>query len=119
MCSKLKSGLLAASLSTLLLISSCTPQQPAGGSGGVDWVLIGTMVFVFVLFYFFMIRPQRKRQKEQETMLAGLKKGDKVITAGGIYGVIESISEDTLVIRVESGATIRVVKNSIAVKRPS
>jgi preprotein translocase subunit YajC len=64
-----------------------------------------------------MIRPQRKRQKERETMMQGLQKGDRVITAGGIFGTIESLSEDSVVIKVEGGTTLRVARGSVAVRR--
>ena len=74
------------------------------------------LVVIFVMFYFFMIRPQRKRQKEHEDLVTQLRGGDRVITAGGIYGQVESVSEDSVVLKVESGATIRVAKGSIAGK---
>ena len=74
------------------------------------------LVVIFVMFYFFMIRPQRKRQKEHEELLGHLRGGDRVITAGGIYGQIESVSEDSVVLKVESGATLRVAKASIVGK---
>ncbi|GAI84809.1 unnamed protein product [marine sediment metagenome] len=69
------------------------------------------------MMYFLMIRPQRKRQKEHQQLIEELKRGDRVITAGGVYGVIETVSEDSVVIKVESGATMRVAKNSVALKR--
>jgi preprotein translocase subunit YajC len=75
------------------------------------------LVFIFGVFYFLLIRPQRKRQKEHQQLMTELKKGDKVITAGGIYGVIESLSEDSIVIKVESGVTMRVARGSVALKR--
>ena len=71
------------------------------------------LVVIFAMFYFVMIRPQRKRQKEQQEMMANLQKGDRVLTIGGIYGVIDSISEDSLVIKVEGGTTIRVARNAV------
>jgi preprotein translocase subunit YajC len=74
------------------------------------------LVVIFVMFYFFMIRPQRKRQKEHEDLVSQLRGGDRVITAGGIYGQVESVSEDSVVLKVESGATMRVAKGSIAGK---
>jgi preprotein translocase subunit YajC len=79
--------------------------------------MIAFLVVIFALFYFVMIRPQRKRQKEQQTMISELQKGNKVITAGGIYGTVESISEDSVVIKVESGTTLRVAKGSLAIRR--
>ncbi|MBN1161490.1 MAG: preprotein translocase subunit YajC [Dehalococcoidales bacterium] len=75
------------------------------------------LVVIFAMFYFVMIRPQRKRQKEHQEMMEGLHRGDKVITAGGIYGTVESVSEDSVVIKVESGTTMRVSKASVALRR--
>ncbi len=74
------------------------------------------LVVIFVMFYFFMIRPQRKRQKEHEELLSQLRSGDRVITAGGIYGRVESVDQDSVVLRVESGATIRVARSSVVGK---
>jgi len=79
--------------------------------------LIVFLVLIFGMMYFFSIRPQRRRQKEHQQLVEQLKRGDKVITAGGIYGVIESLSEDSMIIRVESGATMRVARGSVALKR--
>ncbi len=78
--------------------------------------IIVFLVVIFALFYFFMIRPQRKRQKEHEELVGQLRNGDKVITAGGIYGHVENVSQDSVVLKVESGATIRVAKSSIVGK---
>jgi len=113
-----KYGLFLGTLGALLFTAACT-TAPAEGqtSGGFDWTLIAIMAAMFAAFYFFMIRPQRKRQKEQQRMLEDLKKGDKIITAGGMYGTIESVDEDSMVVRVESGAAIRMLKNSVMAKR--
>ena len=103
-------------LLTIVSVSGCVPAGE-GTTGGFDWMLIVFLVVIFGLFYFLFIRPQRKRQKEHQQLVEELKRGDNVLTAGGIYGVIESISEDSVVVKVESGATIRVAKNSVALKR--
>ncbi|OGO06877.1 MAG: preprotein translocase subunit YajC [Chloroflexi bacterium RBG_13_57_8] len=79
--------------------------------------MLAFLVVIFALFYFVMIRPQRKRQKEQQEMMHNLQKGDKVITAGGIFGTIDSLSEDSVVIKVEGGGTLRVARGSVAVRR--
>jgi preprotein translocase subunit YajC len=81
------------------------------------WPMLVFLVVIFAMFYFVMIRPQRKRQKEHEAMMQGLQKGDRVITAGGIFGTIESVGEDSLVIKVEGGTTLRVSRNSVALRR--
>jgi preprotein translocase subunit YajC len=107
-------------ISVLIFIGGCLPQadgQAAESNPNSTWYMIAFLVVIFALFYFVMIRPQRKRQKEQQTMIAELQKGNKVITAGGIYGTIESISEDSVVIKVESGTTLRVNKGSVALRR--
>jgi preprotein translocase subunit YajC len=112
-------ALIAGLLITLtVLIGGCYPTEaPAEGGGGFDWTIIIFLVLIFAVFYFLMIRPQRRRQKEQKQLMEELRRGDRVITAGGIYGVIESVSEDSVVIKVESGATMRVAKGSVALKR--
>ena len=75
------------------------------------------LVVMFGLMYLVLIRPQRRRQKEHQQLVEELNRGDRVITAGGIDGVIESVSEDSVVMKVESGVTMRVAKNSVALKR--
>ena len=110
-------GLVAALVVTLVSLGGCVPAGGEPAEGGFDYSIIIFMVLIFGVFYFLMIRPQRKRQKEHQQLVEELKKGDKVITAGGIYGVIESTSEDNIVIKVESGATIRVARGSVALKR--
>jgi len=108
-------GLIVGLLVTLVFIGGCAPAGEP--TGGFDLTIILVMVLIFGVFYFLLIRPQRKRQKEHQRLVEELKRGDNVITAGGIYGVIESVSEDSVVIKVESGTTMRVAKNSVALKR--
>ena len=81
--------------------------------------LIIFVVLIFAMMYFLMIRPQRKRQREQLELLQQIKKGEKVIISGGIYGQIENVSEETVVLKLESGATIRVLKGSVMCKQQS
>ena len=85
------------------------------GLGSIGMIIF--LVAIFAAMYLLMIRPQRKKQKELEEVAKELKKGDKVITASGIYGQIESISEDTVVLKIESGATIRVARASVVSKQ--
>ncbi len=103
-------------LITLISIGGCVAPEGAEGGFG-DYTIIIFIVLIFGMFYFLMIRPQRKRQKEHQQLIEELRRGDRVVTAGGIYGVIETVSEDSVVIKVESGATVRVAKNSVALKR--
>ena len=112
----LKLGLIVALLLSIVVIGGCVPAGEETG-GIQSWILPIFLVALFALMYFVMIRPQRKRQKEHQQMTEELKRGDRVITAGGIYGQIESVSEDSVILKVESGATMRVAKNSVALKR--
>jgi len=114
---KLNLGFIVALLITLVSLGGCLPAE--GAEGGFDWTIILFLIAIFALMYFVLIRPQRKRQKEHEHLVSELRRGDKVITAGGIYGVIESTSEDSVVIKVESGMMIRVARSSVALKRES
>ncbi|MBE9478193.1 MAG: preprotein translocase subunit YajC [Chloroflexi bacterium] len=85
----------------------------------MDTNIIYIIAFLGVLglvFYFFMIRPQRRRQQEHDALMSQLKQGDSVITAGGIYGRVESVAQDSVVLKIESGATMKVAKSSIANK---
>lgn len=106
-------------VTTLVFIGGCYPVEEGEEGGGMTSTIymIVFLVLIFAMFYFLMIRPQRKRQKEHQQLLEELRRGDRVITAGGIFGVIESVSEDSIVIKVESGATMRVAKGSVALKR--
>jgi preprotein translocase subunit YajC len=71
------------------------------------------LVVIIVLFYFFMIRPQRRRQKEHLDFLNQMRSGDRVVTSGGIYGIVESVDQNSVILKVESGATMRVAKSAI------
>ena len=71
------------------------------------------LVVIFAVMYLLMIRPRQKQQKQHEAMMQELRAGDRVIMAGGIYGQIESIGEETAILKIESGATMKVARNSI------
>ena len=92
------------SLLTILL-------QAAGGSQ--QWSGILMMVVIVAIFYFFMIRPQQKKQKEIQKAREALKAGDKVITAGGIYGKIKEIGDTYMLIEISDGVRIRGDKTSV------
>ena len=79
--------------------------------------LIGFMVLMFVMFYFLIIRPQQKRAKAQQSMLSDLKRGDRIITIGGIFGTIEALDEKSIVIKTESGSLLRLVRGGVAMKQ--
>lgn len=96
-------------LTFTLLQAAPAGQAPAGGSS-MFWVMI---IAMFVIMWFFMIRPQRKQQKELEKFRNSLKRGDKVVTAGGIYGTVDEIKDRTVLIKVDGDVKLRVDKNSL------
>lgn len=92
-------------------VSDTVAEQPAAPGGGWSfWVMIIAMI---AIMYFFMWRPESKRRKQMEAFRKGLKKGDKVITAGGIYGTIKEVHETSLLIEVDCNVTLRVDKNMV------
>lgn len=82
-------------------------------TAGADWGGILMIVALFVIFYFFMIRPQQKRQKEIRKFRESLDRGSKVVTAGGIYGTIKDVKELYFIVEIASGISIRVDKGSV------
>ncbi|MCD6321306.1 preprotein translocase subunit YajC [Candidatus Bipolaricaulota bacterium] len=80
------------------------------------WSLIILLIVFGAIFYFLLIRPQRRREREHRQLIQSLKRGDRVITAGGIYGVIDKIDDDTVILSLEEGAKVRVAKTSIVEK---
>jgi len=112
-------GLLSVLLTIMVFLGGCLPttEGDEGSFATSIWPLLIFIVVLFGLMYFLMIRPQRRRQKEHQDFVEQLQRGDRVVTAGGIYGQVESVSEDSVVIRVESGATMRIAKSSIVLKQ--
>lgn len=90
-------------------------QQGNGGGQGLygNLILIGGIVLIF---YFFMIRPQQKRQKDQKRFLEEVKKGQNVVTVGGIHGKIMSIDGDTVILEIEKGGKLKLDKSSISLE---
>lgn len=96
------------------MISTVLQTAPqAAGSAGSSLSMWIMLILIFVVMWFFMIRPQRKQQKALEEMRRSLKKGDKVVTAGGIYGVVADVEERTVLIKVDGEVKLRVDKSSI------
>jgi preprotein translocase subunit YajC len=87
---------------------------PAGGQGGGIMSFL-PLIAIVVVFYFFMIRPQMKKAKEQKKYIEALKKGDKILTIGGIYGKIAEVKEDgTMIMEVEDGTKMKISKNAVS-----
>jgi len=96
------------------------PGQPGGAGQGGAGGLFGSLlplILIFVIFYFLLIRPQQKKAKEHKSMIENLKKGDKIITSGGIYGVIEAVGSNTVTVKVGENVKIKLGKAYVAAMR--
>ena len=78
-----------------------------------NWTFLIMMGLIFVVMYFFMIRPQQKKQRERAKFRSSLAKGDKVVTVGGIYGVVAEIKEQYILVEVDSNVKLRIDKSAI------
>ena len=99
-------------LNLIFLQAAPAAQGAQQGGGWSFWVM---MIAIFVIFYFFMIRPQQKKQKELQAQREALKKGDKVVSAGGIYGIIKEVNETTFLVEVAKDVVIKMDKGSVYV----
>ena len=117
-------GIILALLALTVSLSSCatssgTTTTTSSSSSTLSFVYL--LIFIVVIFgfmYFFTIRPQRKKQQETLKMLQALAKGDKIITNAGIYGTIDTVYEDSFLIKTDSGSTMRVAKWAVVGKQP-
>jgi preprotein translocase subunit YajC len=98
---------------TLLMAAPDASGAPQGGTAGLLQMVV-PLGLVIVIFYFLIIRPQNKKQKETQNMLSNMKKGDKIVTIGGIHGIIQSVDETTVVVKVDENAKIKFLKSAIA-----
>ncbi|AYQ55914.1 Preprotein translocase subunit YajC (TC 3.A.5.1.1) [Bathymodiolus thermophilus thioautotrophic gill symbiont] len=101
-----------------LIISPAFAEGEAAtisGSGLGDLV---PLVLLFVVFYFLLIRPQQKRAKEHKILLTALKKGDEIVTNGGVIGVVKSVDESFAMLEIANGVIIKVQKQGINQKMP-
>lgn len=94
------------------LLFAMAPQGGEGGGGS----LVSTIIMfgaIFLIFYFMIIRPQQKKAKEREKLLSNLEKGDKVVTSGGIHGIISGIDEKTVLLQISDNLKIKVERSAI------
>ncbi|HSV30468.1 MAG TPA: preprotein translocase subunit YajC [Atribacteraceae bacterium] len=91
-----------------------TPQQP-GAPGAFTQLL--PLIFIVVIFYFLLIRPQQQRQKAQRELWKGITKGDKVVTAGGMHGMVVQVGEETIVIEVAKDVKVEFSKSAVSAKK--
>jgi preprotein translocase subunit YajC len=96
-----------------ILLAMAPPSDGQGGSGN----LVSTLIMfgaIFLIFYFMIIRPQQKRSKEREKLLSSIEKGDKVMTSGGLYGVVDSLEEKTVILKVADNVKLKFERSAIS-----
>jgi preprotein translocase subunit YajC len=96
-------------LSLILAQTQSTPAAPTGGGFG----FFVPFIFLFIIMYFIMIRPQMRRQKEQQRLVGSLKTGDRVVTSAGIHGLIANVKETTVIVKVADNVKIEMEKSAI------
>ena len=86
----------------------------AQGSGsGSGWEFLPPIIVIFALMYFLLIRPQRKQEAARRAMIASIRKNDKILTSGGIYGVVTHVADDELTIRVDENVKLRIAREFV------
>jgi len=93
------------------------PTAAPAGPGGIGGGLVGfivPMTLIFVMMYFLLIRPQKKRQVEQQRLVSALKTGDRVVTNAGIHGLISNVKETTVIVKVADNVKIEMEKSAVA-----
>ncbi len=101
----------------LLGVAAFGQETTAPGAESSVISLVVILAVFGAVFYFMLIRPQRKRQSQHKDLVTGLKRGDNIVTAGGIYGEIDSIGDTSIVLTLEDGGKIRLAKSSIVNKQ--
>ena len=89
-------------------------MSPQGGNGGGMFSTVIMFGLIIIIFYFMILRPQQKRQKEREKLLTSLKKGDKIVTVGGLYGTIVGLEDKTVVVQVADNVKLKFDKTSVS-----
>ncbi|MDR0444544.1 MAG: preprotein translocase subunit YajC [Treponema sp.] len=91
--------------------------QPAGGEAAGPTSFITSIIpfaAIIAIFYFLIIRPQNKKRKETEKMLSSLKKGDRIVTIGGVYGTVQSVKETTVIIKVDENVKLEFSRSAVS-----
>jgi preprotein translocase subunit YajC len=99
---------------TLLPVALYAEPAANQGSKGMFGSVMPMMVVMFVVIYFLMIRPEQKKQKLRQKMISEMKKGDRVLTAGGIYGSIQNVKNDVVVVKIADDTNVEVLKSAVS-----
>lgn len=95
----------------LLFLAQAQPGTPSGPGGGLGFFV--PFIFIFIIMYFVLFRPQKKRQHEQQRLMASLKTGDRVVTNAGIHGLIANVKDTTVIVKVADNVKIEMEKSAV------
>jgi len=99
-------------MTTMFLLFAADPE---GGGGFTSLIFLAA---IFLVFYLFIIRPQSKKQKEIQNKVSEMKKGDKVVTSGGVVGIVSAIEDDSIMLEVDKDVKVKLLKNAIVDVNP-
>ena len=97
-----------------MFVTPAYAQAAVGAGAGAAFAQFIPLILIFAIMYFLMIRPQQKRLKAHRTMVENVKKGDRVVTQGGILGKVVSVGEDELEVEIATGVRVRVIRSTLA-----
>ena len=102
-------------MSLISFISPAHAQAAAGGFGGFDFVSLLPLVLIFGVFYLFLIRPQQKKAQQQKDLLSSIRRGDRIVTNGGLIGIVTKVmSDQELQVEIADGVRVRIVRAMVA-----
>ncbi len=99
-------------IATLISVAFAAGNAPAARPSG--WMQLIPLILIFAVLWFILIWPQQRRQKQHKKMIESLKKGDKIVTVGGIHGVVTFIGDNTIIIKVDENTKLEISKNAVA-----
>ncbi len=100
-------------LNSMMMLGMGTTPAGQGQSQGGSGMMMGYMVIIFALFYFMMIRPQQKREKERKKMIEAIKSGDRILFCGGMIGVVAVVKEQTLTVKISDNVKIDIARGAV------
>lgn len=98
----------------MLIFSSCAPPGTGGESSGSAITSFIPFILIFVLFYLLILRPQQKQNRERQNMLKNVKRGDKILSSGGIYGKVVNVSDNELSVEIAKGINIQMSRSGVS-----
>jgi len=101
-------------LPLMLLPTGEAGATGAAGGGASSWSMLIVMPLIILVFYFLVMRPQNKKQKEAKKMLEGLRKGDRIVTIGGLRGTVVSVKDDAVILKVDDNTKLEYSKSAVA-----